>query len=211
VIIVVAFTSFSLNLYREVFYPVMALVSTTTPGPYETQTPAPFGIYMAPTLGFADAVHVARAEAARRGFDTPPGGIYYGGDYAFYNVSFVGTQALADELGKDGAGVVVSQVMPSPYNAARPIAREFADAVKAAGKDAQVNFSSMEGYVAAKLFVEGLKRAGSKLSRESLIAGLEGLGSQSLGGFSVSFSPTDHVASSFVELSMLTGDGRVRT
>ncbi|MDP2442586.1 MAG: ABC transporter substrate-binding protein [Polaromonas sp.] len=133
----------------------------------------------------------------------------YGG--TFYNVSFVGTQALADELGKDGAGVVVSQVMPSPYNAARPIAREFADAVKAAGKDAQVNFSSMEGYVAAKLFVEGLKRASGKLSRESLIAGLEGIGSQSLGGFSVSFSPTDHVASSFVELSMLTGDGRVRT
>ena len=133
----------------------------------------------------------------------------YGG--TFYNVSFVGTQALADELGKDGAGVVVSQVMPSPYNAARPIAREFADAVKAAGKDAQANFSSMEGYVAAKLFVEGLKRASGKLSRESLIAGLEGLGSQSLGGFAVSFSPTDHVASSFVELSMLTGDGRVRT
>lgn len=134
----------------------------------------------------------------------------YGG--TFYNVSFVGTQALADELGKDGAGVVVSQVMPSPYNAARPIAREFVDAVKAAGKDAQANFSSMEGYVAAKVLVDGLRRGGvAKISRESLIAGLEGMGSQSLGGFSVSFSPTDHVASSFVELSMLTGDGRVRT
>jgi branched-chain amino acid transport system substrate-binding protein len=133
----------------------------------------------------------------------------YGG--TFYNVSFVGTQALADELGKDGAGVVVSQVMPSPYNAARPIAREFVEAVKAAGKDAQANFSSMEGYIAARLFVDGLKRAGAKPTRESLIAGLESLGSQTLGGFSVSFSPTDHVASSFVELSMLTGDGRVRT
>jgi len=133
----------------------------------------------------------------------------YGG--TFYNVSFVGTQALADELGKDGAGVVVSQVMPSPYNTARPIAREFVDAVKAAGKDAQANFSSMEGYVAAKVLVDGLKRGGAKISRESLIAGLEGMGGQSLGGFSVSFSPTDHVASSFVELSMLTGDGRVRT
>lgn len=133
----------------------------------------------------------------------------YGG--TFYNVSFVGTQALADELGKDGAGVVVSQVMPSPYNTARPIAREFVEAVKAAGKDAQANFSSMEGYVAAKVLVDGLKRGGAKISRESLIAGLEGMGSQSLGGFSVSFSPADHVASSFVELSMLTGDGRVRT
>lgn len=132
----------------------------------------------------------------------------YGG--TFYNVSFVGTQALADELGKDGAGVVVSQVMPSPYNAARPIAREFVDAAKAG--NAQVNFSSMEGYVAAKVLVDGLKRGGAaKISRESLIAGLEGMGSQSMGGFTVSFSATDHVASNFVELSMLTGDGRVRT
>lgn len=133
----------------------------------------------------------------------------YGG--TFYNVSFVGTQALADELGRDGAGVVVSQVMPSPYNTARPIAREFVDAAKAAGKGVQANFSSMEGYVAARLLVEGLKRAGAKASRESLIAGLESLGSQSLGGFAVSFSPHDHVASSFVELSMLTRDGRVLT
>ena len=134
----------------------------------------------------------------------------YGG--MFYNVSFVGTQALADELGKDGAGVVVSQVVPSPYNPARPIAREFIDAVKAVGrKEVQANFSSMEGYLAAKVFAEGLKRAGNKPTRDSLMAGLESIGSQSLGGFAVSFGPSNHVASSFVELSMLTGDGRVRT
>ena len=51
----------------------------------------------------------------------------YGG--TFYNVSFVGTQALSDELGKEGAGVVVCQVMPSPYSAARPIARQFTEAI----------------------------------------------------------------------------------
>ena len=134
----------------------------------------------------------------------------YGG--TFYNVSFVGTQALADELGKDGAGVVVSQVVPSPYNPARQIAREFADAVKAVGsKDVQANFSSMEGYLAAKVFTEGLRRAGTKPTRESLMTGLESIGTQSFGGFAVSFGPSDHVASNFVELSMLTGDGRVRT
>lgn len=134
----------------------------------------------------------------------------YGG--TFYNVSFVGTQALADELGKDGAGVVVSQVMPSPYSPARPIAREFVEAVKkAGGNNAQVNFSSMEGYLAAKVLTEGLKRAGNRPGRDGLIQGLEAMGSQSLGGFQVEFSATDHVASSFVELSMLTGDGRVRT
>ncbi len=133
----------------------------------------------------------------------------YGG--TFYNVSFVGTQALADELGKDGAGVVVSQVMPSPYYPARSIAREFADAVKRVG-NVQANFSSMEGYLAAKIVTEGLKRAGTRIgNREALIQGIESIGSQSLGGFQVNFSATNHVASSFVELSMLTGDGRVRT
>lgn len=134
----------------------------------------------------------------------------YGG--TFYNVSFVGTQALADELGKEGAGVVVSQVMPSPYNAAHPVAREFIDSVKKAGGDARANYSSMEGYLAAKLFTEGLRRAGSKgVTRDGLIHGIESIGSTSFGGFNVKFSATDHVASSFVELSMLTGDGRVRT
>lgn len=134
----------------------------------------------------------------------------YGG--TFYNVSFVGTQALADELGKEGAGVVVSQVVPSPYNTARPITREFVNSVKKAGGDAQANFSSMEGYLAAKMFTEGLRRAGGKgATREGLILGLESIGSQSFGGFAVNLSSTHHVASSFVELSMLTGDGRVRT
>jgi branched-chain amino acid transport system substrate-binding protein len=133
----------------------------------------------------------------------------YGG--TFYNVSFVGTQALADELGKDGAGVVVSQVMPSPYNPARAIAREYVDAVKKAGGDNTPNFSGMEGFLAAKVLAEALKRAPAKLTREDLIAALEGLGNQSFGGFNVSLSASDHVASGFVELSMLTGDGRVRT
>lgn len=130
----------------------------------------------------------------------------------FFNVSFVGTQALADELGKEGAGVVVSQVVPSPYYAARPIAREFAEAVKKTVGAVQANFSSMEGYLAAKLVTEGLKRAGGKvLTREGLMRGIEAIGTQSFGGFAVQFSPTDHVAANFVELSMLTGDGRVRT
>ena len=76
----------------------------------------------------------------------------------------------------------------------------------------QANFSSMEGYLAAKIVTEGLRRAGARSgSREGLIQGIEAIGSQSLGGFQVNFSAANHVASSFVELSMLTGDGRVRT
>jgi branched-chain amino acid transport system substrate-binding protein len=132
----------------------------------------------------------------------------FGGN--FFNVSFVGTQALADELGKDALGVVVSQVVPSPYTASRALTREFAAAARRVGPDFRVNFSSMEGYIAAKVITEGLRRGGAKASREGLVAGLEALREESFGGFMVSFSPTEHVASRFVELSMLTADGRVR-
>jgi branched-chain amino acid transport system substrate-binding protein len=132
----------------------------------------------------------------------------YGG--TFFNVSFVGTQALADELGRTGRGIMVSQVMPFPFNTTMAISREYLDAVHKSGADAQPNYSSMEGYVAAKVFAEGLKRAGRGPSREALISGLESIQNASFGGFQVDYGPRDHVASSFVDLSMLTEDGKVR-
>lgn len=159
-----------------------------------------------------DAVVQITAYAAAAAFVRTAHKAGYGG--TFYNVSFVGTQALADELGKEGAGVVVSQVVPSPYQPSRPITREFLDAIKKGGDKVQPNYSSMEGYLAARIFTEGLRNAqaaGGKLTRESLISGLEAIGSQVISGFPVTFSATDHKASKFVEMSMLTGDGRVRT
>jgi len=128
----------------------------------------------------------------------------------FYNVSFVGTQALADELGRQALGVVVSQVMPFPFSLTTPLSREYLAAVQRAGGDNKPNYSSMEGYVAAKLFAEGLRRAGRNPNRESLISGLESVQSLDLGGFVVGYSAHSHVASRFVDISMLTDDGRVR-
>jgi branched-chain amino acid transport system substrate-binding protein len=129
----------------------------------------------------------------------------------FFNVSFVGTQALSDLLGKEGAGVAISQVVPTPYSASKAITREFLGLVDKGGNKVQPNFSSMEGFMAAKLFAEGMRRASGRLTRDSLIAGLESIRDMSMGGFNVSFSPTDHVASHFAELSMLTGDGKIRS
>jgi branched-chain amino acid transport system substrate-binding protein len=132
----------------------------------------------------------------------------YGG--TFFNVSFVGTQALADELGKQANGIMVSQVMPFPFSTTTAISREYLDAVRKAGGDAQPNYSSMEGYLAAKVFAEGLKRAGRSPTRDSIISGLESIQKADFGGFLVDFGPKDHVASTFVDLSMLTEDGKVR-
>jgi branched-chain amino acid transport system substrate-binding protein len=128
----------------------------------------------------------------------------------FFNVSFVGTEALADELGREGAGVVVSQVVPAPSSLATGIGREYNEAIKAYGKGATANYSSLEGYLAARLVADGLRNAGGKTTRDALVTGLEAIGSQSYGGFAVALSPANHVASRFVQLSMLTGDGRVR-
>src|SRR5258705_10817330 len=97
----------------------------------------------------------------------------YGG--TFFNVSFVGTQALADELGKEANGIIVSQVMPFPFSTTTAISREYLDAVRKAGGDAKPNYSSMEGYLAARVFADGLKRAGRNPTRESLISGLESM------------------------------------
>jgi ABC-type branched-subunit amino acid transport system substrate-binding protein len=132
----------------------------------------------------------------------------YGG--TFFNVSFVGTQALADELGREGRGIMVSQVMPFPFSTTTPISREYLDAVGKAGPEAQPNYSSMEGYLSAKVFAEGLRRAGRNPTRDSLVNALESIQNANFGGFRVDFSPKDHVASHFVDLSMLTEDGKVR-
>ncbi len=125
----------------------------------------------------------------------------------FYNVSFVGTAALAQELGADARGVVVSQVMPFPFSATTPIASEFLAA--AAGSNVDVNYSTMEGFVAAKTVVEALRRTGGA-GGEALVASLEGLRDFNLGGFFVDFGPTKRAGSNFVELTILGADGRVR-
>jgi ABC-type branched-subunit amino acid transport system substrate-binding protein len=131
----------------------------------------------------------------------------YGGE--FYNVSFVGTKALSDELGKDALGVVVSQVMPYPFSPVVGIVREFLDAVKASNGAVEANYSTLEGYVDARVFVEGLRR-GHGTSRENIIAGLESMQRVDFDGFNLNFGNREHAASHFVELSMLTGDGGVR-
>ena len=128
----------------------------------------------------------------------------------FYNVSFVGTQALSEELGADARGVAISQVMPFPFQPKSPIAREFLSAVQRGGAEYKANYSSIEGYVAAKVFAEGLKRAGKGATRDMLIAALESMQSVDIGGFVVNYNARRHVASQYVDLTMLTEFGGVR-
>lgn len=127
----------------------------------------------------------------------------------FYNVSFVGTQALADELGRDAAGVVISQVMPSPFGTASGLVYDYQQALHKTDASAKPNYSSMEGYVAARVIADAMRRMG-RPSREGLIAAMETLSGYEARGYSLRFSPTRHAGSSFVELSMLTAQGTVK-
>ena len=129
----------------------------------------------------------------------------------FYNVSFVGTQALAQELGPDARGVAVSQVMPYPFTPTSVVSGEYLAAGRAAlGEKFEPNYSSIEGFVAAKALVEGLKRAGAGATPESLVTAMESVRELNLGGFYVDFNAQKRTGSRFVELTILTGDGRVR-
>lgn len=130
----------------------------------------------------------------------------YGGQ--FYNVSFVGTKALANALGKAGGGVIISQVMPYPYSGASPLVRDYQKLLKAEGIT-DFDYGSIEGYVAARVFVEGLKRAGRDLTREKFIGALESMGNYDVGGFNVNFSPSNHVGSKFVEMTIINSSGQV--
>ena len=129
---------------------------------------------------------------------------------AFYNVSFVGTQALSQALGAEARGVAISQVMPYPFSPKSLIGAEYLAAIKAANQPQLApNYSGMEGFVAAKVLVEALQRAGRAPTSEALINAFESIQKLNLGGFSVDFSAQKHIGSRFVELSILTEKGGV--
>jgi branched-chain amino acid transport system substrate-binding protein len=125
----------------------------------------------------------------------------------FFTVSFVGSKALAEALGDEGRGVMISQVVPFPWSPLTPIVKEYMDLAKRSGK-VDVNFSSLEGFIAAKVLVEGLRRAGKDPTREKFIAAMESISYLEIGGFLVRFSPENHNGSQYVDLSMIGREGK---
>lgn len=129
----------------------------------------------------------------------------YGGQ--FFNVSFVGSRALADELADAGHGVVISQVVPFPFGSRTPIVQEYQKHMTDAGHR-DFDFTSLEGYLTARVLVEGLRRTGRNLSRSALISGLESMRDVNFGGFTVRYSPTNHQGSNFTDLTMIGHGGK---
>lgn len=120
----------------------------------------------------------------------------------FWNISFVGSQVLARELEELGRGVQISQVVPFPWNANNALVRSYQRVL--AEVQGEPNFGSLEGYIAAKVVVEALRRSGSNVSRASFIRALESMQPYDMGGYSVRFSPGNHNGSHYVDLTMLS-------
>jgi ABC-type branched-subunit amino acid transport system substrate-binding protein len=124
----------------------------------------------------------------------------------FISTSFAGSSSLAEALGKDGLGVAMSQVTPSYFRRAVPIVREYQTAMEATMGKRDFSYQSLESYIAAKVLVEGMRRAGPQLTRDSLLRALDTVRDYDVGGYIVSFSPTNHNGSSFVSLTILGHD-----
>lgn len=129
-----------------------------------------------------------------------------GGQMLIMTMSNNSSQAFVKDLGPAGVGIIVSQVTPTPHLLSTRLGQEFAAAAKA--HQVTVSYAAMEGFVNARVFVEGLRRAGPKLTRDGFIRALESMQRVDLGGLMVTYGPDDHTGSEFVELTMIGKDGR---
>jgi ABC-type branched-subunit amino acid transport system substrate-binding protein len=108
-------------------------------------------------------------------------------------------------------GVAIAQVVPSPYKVSSPLVKDFTDtAAKARTLEVPVSYAMMEGYIAARVISEAIRRQGGRPSREGTVLALDSMSSFDLGGYLISFKPGQHSGSSFVELSIVTSAGRIR-
>jgi ABC-type branched-subunit amino acid transport system substrate-binding protein len=108
-------------------------------------------------------------------------------------------------------GVAIAQVTPSPYKISNRLAKEFNDLVAKTPKlEVPVSYAMMEGYIAAKVIVEAVRRQGARASREGMITTLDAMDSYDLGGYLVGYKPNQHNGSRFVELSIVSGAGKIR-
>ncbi len=113
------------------------------------------------------------------------------------------------QLGEHARGVIVSQVFPYERSLAAPIVKEAVDLMRAKG-GTEVSPAMMEGFAAAKVLVEGLRRAGPNPSRAQIIQAFNNLRNFDIGGMEVSYSPTDHTGLDYADLSIVGQDGKFR-
>jgi branched-chain amino acid transport system substrate-binding protein len=125
----------------------------------------------------------------------------------FYVLAAQAHRKVADELGEHTAGVVFTTLVPSPWNAGVPVARDYQKAVSAAGSRRELSYLGMEVFINAQVLIEGLRKAGGNASREALVSALEGMGELRFGKLSLRYTPQSRRGSSYVGLAILSRTG----
>lgn len=118
------------------------------------------------------------------------------------NVSFVGTRALEQSLPVGQAnGIGVSQVVPFPWDRWIPVVADYQRLMRVNNSSARFGFTSLEGFMAARLITEGIKKVQGPLTREALITSLKTINKVDLGGFRLDLTGNNKQASDYVELT----------
>jgi len=125
----------------------------------------------------------------------------------FVALSPVGAELLVKELGSDARGIGISQVVPDPVSPRMKLVRDYQQLL--GERDRNYTEYGVEAYAMARVLTDAIRQAGRNLTRESLIRALETMNDWDLGGFKVSYSPQEHVGSSYVEISVIGSSGRV--
>lgn len=127
---------------------------------------------------------------------------------SLYALSSMGSAATLKAMGDDAMGISVSQVVPLPSNNRVPLVREFQEAWKAITPSQEASHLALEGYINARVFAEALRRAGRNPTRSSFMESAWAIKRHDLGGFEVNFTDSAVSASRFIELTMVSRDGR---
>ena len=125
----------------------------------------------------------------------------------FMNISFVGADALAKELGTDGNGVFVSQVVPFPLDGSLKVVADYQAAIKAVDPQAKPEFVSLEGYLVGRLAIAALGKAGKDVTREALLKTIKETGNFDIGGLMMTFGPDDNEGLDKVFMTVIQPDG----
>lgn len=125
----------------------------------------------------------------------------------YFALSVMASQTAIKALGQDGVGVVVSQVSPFPFSATSRIVQEYQQVMKKMDIK-NWSFASMGGFMMARVMVDGLRHAGRNLTRERLVEALESMGKIDYDAFSINYSKNSHLGHRYVELTVISKDGR---
>jgi ABC-type branched-subunit amino acid transport system substrate-binding protein len=124
------------------------------------------------------------------------------------SLSFVGADQFIVAAGPSAAGVSITQVVPN-VTSSLPVVRECAAALQAAGIKTPMNSTQLEACFGAKVLTEAIRRAKKPVNAKSVLDALNNLGAYDLGGFTITLGPNSHNGSKFVDLAMVTREGKL--